>query len=60
VNSKHTYLYIIESSHYYNSAVKYTYALPTAFKSRHQAYLSGSVHMHRQLLHRCLYLYFLI
>jgi len=62
VNSERTYLHSIETLRYYNFAVKYTYALPTAFKSRHLAYLTVAAYMctNGQLLHRCLYLYFLI
>jgi hypothetical protein len=42
VHSEHTYLYIIKTSHYYNSALKYLYVLHTTFKSPHLAYNSTS------------------
>jgi len=36
-----TYILIsIKTLHHYNSAVKYMYVLPTAFKSLHQFYVS--------------------
>ena len=42
-NLEHTYLHSIKALHYYNSAVKYIYMLPTVFKSHHLTYASTSI-----------------
>ena len=43
VDSENTYIYSIKILHHYNSAVKYIYTLPTAFKPLHLACASTSI-----------------